>query len=382
MRGFHLILILAGFMLIFGCIEDRQQPPAPAQEGPRISVIGAETGGGEPPAPEEMTDAQWAQKAIEERNAYYCLKVSIERQEACLLPLSNISVQNCMMLGLYGNERVCLWHHARTSRDISICDMLRGDEVLECVRELSPPCTMEPDEVSRGRCYAFLNNNSAHCRDDQCFFDFAMEKKDASACAGMENHVKKAVCEGIIEGTDPCPSFSESNRNLCYYMMALGRDNPSHCYSINGLYETEIAYQCFFHFALRDGNKDMCNALELNNRWKCLTEYAMEKKDLGACQAIDRRANLAWNLCFDGFARKFYQASACNHLPDGAVVQVNCYAFVVMASPELELWDCGNIYVKEWRDRCYMNMAGQKNDATYCNYMEDASMRQLCISRI
>lgn len=384
MRGMHLFLVLASLFLLFGCTDNGQQPSSPGEEGPTISVIGAETGSGEQNGTptEELTDAQWAQKALDEQNGYYCLKVSIEKQDECLLPLSNLTLQNCMMLGDYGNRKGCLWHHASALQDLSVCDMLRGEEVQECIRELSPPCTMEADDAARGRCYAFLTNDSSHCADDECFFDFAAQNMDAAACAGIENSIKEAVCVGIIQGTNPCPGFTGSDKNLCYYMMALGKDSANYCYSIDGLYESDIAYQCFLHFAVENGNKDLCSVLELNNRWKCLTDYSIEMRDMSACQAIDSRATISVNLCFDGFARKYYQASACNYLPYAAVVQTNCYAYVVLASPELEFWDCNNVEVREWRDRCFMNMAEQKNDAVYCGYVEDASIKQLCISKV
>jgi hypothetical protein len=382
MRGMHLFLVLASLFLLFGCTDNTPQPSSPGEEGPTISVIGAETGEGGTNATAEFTDAQWAQKALDEQNAYYCLRVSMENQDACLLPLSNVSLQNCMMLGNYEMRKECLWRHARAQNDLSVCDMLRGGEVEACIIELSPPCTMEADEAARGRCYAFLTNNSAQCRDDECFFDFAVENEDFSACGGIQNTVKQAVCQGIVQGTNPCPGLTGSNKNLCYYMMALGKGTVNYCYNIDGLYESDIAYQCFLHFAVENQNKDLCTVLELNNRWNCFTNYSITMRDVSACQAIDARATISSNLCFDGFARNFYQASACNYLPYASVVQTNCYAFVVMASPELEFWDCNNVEVKEWRDRCFMNLADQKNDATYCGYIDDASMEQLCASSI
>lgn len=379
MRGIRLILIAACFMLLFGC-QGREEVPPPAQEGPNITVISAGAGG-QGGAQQEPGEEEWVQKALNEQNAYYCLRVSMERQDECLLPLSNLSLQNCLMLNDYSYEKECLWHHAYAQKDTSICDLMQGEDVDACIRAVSPPCTLEPDDAARGRCLAFLNGNYAYCRDEQCLFDFGTQKLNASACAAIGNVVKKAVCESIISGGNPCTEFEGSDRDLCYYMLAMGKNSTNYCYYINGFYVTDIAYQCFLHFALQDSSMDLCSAVGLGKRWDCYINYSIEKHDLDACRTIDKRAEANRNMCFDRFARHFFQASACNEIA-ASVAKTNCYAYVVMAATQLEFWDCNNVEEREWRDRCFTSMADQNNDASFCNYVEDAAIREICLSKV
>lgn len=380
MWGRYAILIVASLMLFFGCLGKEEQPAAPSQEGPSISVISA--GAGQEPGEEELTDEEWMQKALDEQNAFYCLKVPVEMQDECLLPLSNVSLQNCMMLVKYDYEKECLWHHAYAERDTSICDLMRGSDVDDCVRAIAPPCTLETEEASKGRCLAFLHGNYTYCRDDQCFFDFATQNRQSAACSGIQNDIKMDVCTAVIEGGNPCNEYKESNKDLCYYMMAIGKNSTSYCYNINGFFTAEIAYQCFLHFALQNDNKDICEGVGLNNRWNCYMNYSIEKHDLSACRAVDPRAEASRNMCFDRFARTFFQASACNEMNYTSISKTNCYAYVIMAAPSLDFWDCNNVQMPEWRDRCFTNMATLEKNMEYCGYVEDASMKQLCLSKV
>ncbi|MEW5997001.1 MAG: hypothetical protein AB1657_05415 [Candidatus Micrarchaeota archaeon] len=377
MRGMYVILILSGILLLSGCLG-RAEPPPPAQEGPNITVISAGTGGGG--AQQEPGEEDLMRRALEEQDAYLCLRVAVERQDECILPLSNLSLQNCLMLNDYAYEKECLWRHARAQDDMSICDLMRGDDVQECVRALAPPCSMETGDAERGRCLAFLNDDYNYCRDEQCFFDFGTQNMNASACGMVANEVKKAVCTAVVEGGSPCGGFEGSDRDLCYYMMAVGKNSSNYCYNIDGFYNTQIAYQCFLHFALQDSNKDLCSAVGLLNRWNCYSEYAIEKYDISACDAVDTRAEASRNLCFDGFAREFFQASACNQIAAG-LARTNCYAYVVMAAQQLEFWDCNNVADAEWRDRCFTSMAGLGSDVTYCNYVQDPAIKEICLSK-
>ncbi len=380
MRGTYFVLALVGLMLIFGCL-DRTETPAPGQEGPEITVISAGAGGSGGTSPPATTDEGWMQKALEEQDAYLCLRVSIEKQDECLLPLSNLSLQNCMMLGNYEYEKGCLWHHAQAQQDMTICDLMRGDDVQECVRSLAPPCTFEPDEASKSRCLAFLNGDYRLCKDDLCFFDFGTQYGNLSSCGMVQDAVRRAACEGVVNRENPCGQFESSNRDLCYYMMALGKNSVHDCYSIDGEKNSEMAYECFTHFALANSNKDLCSALGLLKRWDCYRDYSLEKNDITACEAIDPRAEYNRDLCFDYYAREYFQASACNHIKSG-VAKTNCYAYVVMAAPDLEMWDCSNVEEREWRDRCFTSMAELGGDAVYCNYVHDSAIREICLSKV
>lgn len=380
MRGTYFVLALVSLMLLFGC-PGRIEPPPPGQEGPNITVISAGAGGSTGGTTPATTDEEWMQKALNEQDAYLCLRVSIEKQDQCLLPLSNLSLQNCMMLSNYDYEKECLLHHAQTQQDMTICDLMRGEDVQECIQSMAPPCTFEPDEVSKGRCLAFLNNDYASCRDDSCFFDFGTQNRNLSACERVQDAVKRAACEGVVNMENPCNQFESSNRDLCYYMMALGKNSSHDCYNINSEKNSELSYQCFEHFALAGDNKGLCSALGLLKRWDCYKSYAIQKHDISACEAIDYRAEVNWNQCFDDFARTFFQASACNQI-QASVAQTNCYAYVVMAATHLEMWDCNAVMEKEWKDRCFTSMADLDNDAIYCNYVEDAAIKEICLSKV
>lgn len=369
-----LAALMISFFFIAGC-PGGEEMPTPSQEEASISVGGwvAEV---EPSEEEEKQSL--LQTALEERDTSYCLKLPASERDECILPLSNDSLSNCLQLIKYENRRGCLFYHAYETEDISICDLMSQDDKAECIEHLSPPCTFVLDAEEKGRCLAFEYQNYTYCKDEQCYLDYAFEYRESGACE-MLDYAKREGCLSALENKDHCKGLEEqSYKYQCYYYYALGEDSPTHCYYINGLYNTEIAFQCFTHFAIEEDNPALCEPIAELKRWDCYREYALETGNKEGCYAIDTRAPFNREKCFKEFAYAHDDLAACNEIETEYERQI-CYSSLIFSAEELTMTECNSIWLPEWKDKCYQELARLEGNKIYCNYIEGAAVKENCL---
>lgn len=373
-RALLFAAIMISLFLIAGC-PGEEKTPIPSEEEPTISVGGwvAEV---EPSEEEEKT--LLIETALEEEDTSYCFKLPANERDDCIFPLSNDSLSNCIQMIKYDNKRGCLFYHAYKDEDMSICDLMSEEDKAECIEYLSPPCTFVLDPEEKGRCLAFEYKNYTYCEDEECYLDYAFENKDAGACEMLE-YAKREGCLSSLDHTDHCKDLEEqSYKYQCYYIYALGNDNPTYCYYINGLYDTAIAYQCFTHFAVQDDNPALCEAVVVLNRWDCYTDYAIETGNKEGCYAIDTRAPVSREDCFRDYAYAYDDLASCNEIETEYVRQI-CYSALIFSAEELTMIECNSIILPEWKDKCYQELAKLENEKTFCNYIESIAVKENCL---
>lgn len=371
--GLFVIMAFA-FLIIAGC-PSRQDAVIPSEEGADINVGGWSADVEGEPAAEE-----WVEQALNESDPAYCLKLPANERDDCILPISNDSLSNCLQIVEYGKRRQCLFHHAYESGNISICDLMDGLDSEECIEELSPPCTFVLVENERGRCLAFAYMNYTYCRDDECFMDYAFAFGDREACSRMNSSAKAEGCRSAVSHTDGCKELEGSYKHLCYYIYALGEDNPTRCYYIDGSYDSQIAYDCFLHFAVEDDNPSLCSAVHLSKEWECYTAYALQSGNKEGCYAIDTRAPESREDCFRDFAYEYGDLLSCNEI-DSEYVREICYSALIFGDDaSLSFGECNGIFVPQWKDKCFQRLAELEEDILYCNYVEGAGVKANCLS--
>ena len=373
-RALMFAAVMISLFLIAGC-PGGEETPIPSEEEPTISVGGwvAEV---EPSEEEEK--AELIESALEERDTSYCLKLPANERDACILPLSNDSLSTCIQLITYENKRDCLFYHAYKDEDMSICDLMSEEDKAECIEHLSPPCTFVLDTEEKGRCLAFEYQNYTYCKDEQCYMDYAFEFRDKGACEMLE-YAKREGCLSSLDYDDRCRDLEEqSYKYQCYYIFALGEGNPTNCYNINGNFGSEIAYQCFTHFAIAYDNPALCEAILVTKRWDCYTEYALETGNKQGCYSIDTRAPVSRENCFNSYAYAYDDLASCNEIGTEYVRQI-CYSALIFSAVELTPAECNGIILPEWKDKCYQELAKLEDDKTYCNYIESIAVQENCL---
>ncbi|MBN2121851.1 hypothetical protein JW721_02235 [Candidatus Micrarchaeota archaeon] len=377
-------ILLAFPLLLFpGCLGGGDDV-SPSEEGPSISVdnwiaeVEASNASG---TGEEAVEAgeDWAALALAENDPSYCLKLPASERDACVLPLSNDSLPNCLQLVSYELKEGCLEHLAYETENISICDLMVDEARALCVEALSPPCTFVLETEEKARCMAFEYQNYSYCRSDQCFLDYAFNFYNKEACAFIDSEPKMEGCTSALTYKDGCRELEGSNKELCYYIYALGDKTPRFCYYIDGKYDSEIAFECFTHYAIENGEPSLCSALLVTRQWECYTDYALESGDKGGCYAIDTRAPTSREDCFEQYAYAYDDLLACNEIETLYVRQI-CYSALIFGSGDLSFAECNGITLPEWKDKCFQELAKQEDTLTYCNYIKSQAVKDNCIA--
>ena len=373
MRIFLLIAVAFLLFIFPGCPGDGENT-IPSKESPDISVGGwvAEV---EPTEEEEKQQA--IESALEEHDASYCFQLPANERDECILPLSNDSLSNCLKLIKYENKRQCLFHHAYSQEDISICDLMNSEDRQECLEHLSPPCTFVLDSTEKGRCLAFEYGNYSYCKDEDCYLDYAFEFQEEGACMMLPSG-KKEGCLSAINHQDQCGDLDLSHKHLCYYIYALGDDSPRNCYYIDGNFDSEIAYQCFTHFAVEKDNPSLCEPILVTKRWSCYTEYALETGNKDGCYAIDTLASASREDCFKEYAYAYDDLSSCNEIGTEYVRQI-CYSALIFSAETLTMSECNSVLLPEWKDKCYQELAYLEGSEKYCNYIDGEATKTNCL---
>ncbi len=374
------IVFAVSFLLLAGCPGKGGQV-IPSEEGAIIDVDAwvadvEETPGFNETAEEATED--WVSLALINNDTSYCLKLPANERDECVLPLSNYSLPNCLQLVSYESKAVCLDHLAHASGNISICDLMGSEGRQACVESLSPACTFVLEANEKSRCMAFEYQNYTYCRNDECFLDYAFEFYEEEACRLIESEPRMNGCLSATKHKDMCKELDGSNKDLCYYIYALGDNNPRQCYYINGHYESQIAVECFTHFAIANGDVSLCSALLVTNSWGCYIDYAIETGDKGGCYAIDQRAPASREDCFEQFAYAHDDLLACTEIGTMYVRQI-CYSALIFDAQEITLAECNGITLPEWKDKCFQELARQENSITYCNYITGQTVKDNCI---
>jgi hypothetical protein len=378
-KGPLLLVFAVSLLLLAGC-PGKGDHVIPSEEGASISVDTwvADVEGPNETLEEDAEEEDWAALALANNDTSYCLKLPANERDDCILPLSNDSLSNCLQLTAYENKILCLTHLAYATDNITICDLMGPDERQPCLEDLSPPCTFVLDADEKARCFAFAYQNYTLCRDDECLLDYAFEFSEEEACRLIESEPRMNGCLSATKHRDMCKDLEGSNKDLCYYIYALGDGSPRMCYYINGKYETEMALQCFTHFAIEDLNPSLCSAVLVTNRWACYTDYAIETGDKGGCYAIDTRAEASREDCFEQYAYAYDDLLSCNEIETPYVRQI-CYSALIFDPEEITLAECNGITLPEWKDKCFQELARQEDSQTYCNYIVSQTVKDNCI---
>jgi hypothetical protein len=378
MKGAWFLMAFAFSLLLLAGCPGGDGNVIPSEEGAIINVDNwvAEVEGNE--SANGTAQGDWAALALSENDTSYCLKLPSNERDACILPLSNDSLPNCLQLIEYGNRIGCLTHLAYSTGDSSICDLMAAEERQPCIEDLSPPCTFVLNSAERSRCMAFAYMNYTLCRDDECFLDYAFEFEEEEACRFIENEPRMDGCLSATKHKDFCKGLDGSNKDLCYYIYALGDGSPRQCYYINGNFDTEIASECFTHFAIEDDNPALCSSLLVTKQWPCYTAYALETGKKEGCYAIDERAPTSRSSCFEQYAYEYDDLLACNEIEE-IFVRGICYSALIFDPVEITPAECNGITLPEWKDKCFQELARQENSITYCNYITSQAVKDNCI---
>ncbi|MBI4399776.1 hypothetical protein HY570_03420 [Candidatus Micrarchaeota archaeon] len=193
---------------------------------------------------------------------------------------------------------------------------------------------------------------------DSCYYDLAIERKNASICVKIENTLpygkSKVNCVGelALDASNPelCIELIGSDRNVCYSYYAFETLDPSVCEKISA-------------GTLRDD---------------CYSKLVYDLRDPKMCEKIESR--ITKDGCYFTIAVNLHKVEYCDQvISSGIVYSIEaCYAFIAKyeSSPET----CNKLTKNSSIENCYYAYAvlypPQKN---VCELIRDTSLKERCI---
>ena len=206
---------------------------------------------------------------------------------------------------------------------------------------------------------------------------------------------------------DACKVKTGSEKDSCFYSLAVQRQNTSLCNEIEAN-DTDEEYNkigCAKDVALAKQDPEECKKLsDTNHVDDCYLLYAREIADYSLCDLISRVGTkdacidliaadtLNWTLCdkIAGYTtrdRCYYGAGLdtldfkyCDKITaqDFYLLRVNCYGHVSWYRGDPS--GCENLDKQADKDDCYNGYAVNSRDSSGCDYIIDENKKQSCMN--
>ena len=311
-------------------------------------------------------------------NSTECKKIeNSSLTEECFEQLADVSLPACLEVSDQEKKKFCVIAFAVSNDDINLCDLL--DEGREECRKHVDECIGADDE---NLCRAMQKSDPKLCKyDTECLMNYSLTKNDEDGCELMQNPVLSKACESAVKGTDACYDLKlQSERDYCYQVYAVSTNDFTFCKAIN---KNSIYYlNCLSTFAANEMDLDLCtdDSLELDDLWKCYTNYSMLSGDVSGCEAIHPLATTNRFNCAFTFAKQYGDPSACQVI-QSLPSRDTCYQGVIIYTNEnLDPRYCGDVVDFNWRNKCYNEAAKLHDDVSICDEIEESYARNACIS--
>ncbi len=319
---------------------------------------------------EECDEQCQFQNAILERNVELCKTLTNEsKQQECFETLAEEDLEACLLVKDESKKNFCVLGFAQTN--ITICEYSNQRE--ECKSKVDSCYNSE----NYALCDAIRKEDPSLCEEDSCLFEYATTIGNSAACLMIENNIDKRACESIVLNKDQCYLLEASERDYCYLKYAIDTGKSQFCYDIRS--DTIPRKECITFFAISFENKEMCEDLILNDRWKCYRNYALETGDLEACESIHSLATTNRFKCAFEYAKKYKDPSACEII-ESTASKTTCYAGILIHQKEVNPEKCADVVDIEWRYKCYTVAAINEDNPRYCNNIDREAERNSCVA--
>ncbi len=316
--------------------------------------------------------------ALTSADSSYCRNMSANRSDECWRMFSNSLIEACLALNNYSMRMGCVNDFAFLEKNASLCENLQGGDIGDCKERINPPCA-DLNGTGQELCLAYRYNDSKYCSSSECFLTYATARNDSSACGGLSSDAEKYACRSVTESKDECSLLSGAyTLDYCYQLLAQYSGDFTYCGSIrNGLYK----FNCYLSAAVKERNVSYCANNELEYIWECYKNYSLETGSADGCLAItDPYASASRDGCLRTFAIKFSEPSACGYLST-LYMKTNCYADAIWTSANLSAEKCSEVGQEDWMDKCYTQLAVQKNDTGVCDYVQNKDEKARCLEK-
>lgn len=376
--GGGLALLVISLIGVWFLLQMPPEPPGP--ELPTLNIT---------PTPQNeteecKTDDCLVELAWNEQNPTICELVDNETlQQDCFESLARIYFTACERVIDYEEKRECAFAHARKENSIRPCQRLgleNGDK-RACILTIDS-CYFE-DEEEQPTCRALAWDDVSYCgHEPECVTTYANSTQNFTSCGEIEGLPNQYACVSLAKGESVCGELAgEFQIDYCHELYAKQSYQSSECAEIRPA--TEYEWRCFAYFAINEGDYEICDDVDLRERWTCYKNYSVETNDVNGCIAISEYAPTAKATCYFDLAMIYGNPEVCEEITDDAAQKGRCYsAAIYNPAQPIPLENCHDVSDASWKNSCYGEVAKHTGDESICNiYIREEGERQLCIIR-
>ena len=364
------IIVIFGTALLFVLNQKNNEAEIPLQNN---TVLSNDTGSNV--TEQNCTGNCLYDLAISENNYSICLSIDDPTLiQTCLEDFSSTELGACALLTSTSKLETCLTHFATETGNLSLCDVLIGDNFVDCLVAADPCYTDTDPEL----CRALKYDDPSRCNDDYCLFNYSITKSSSQSCEGISDSTTSAACLSITLSQDECSGLSaDGSQEYCYQLYSTYTGDYSYCEDITNL-ESIYALECYSNYSAAESDYTLCNALTLNQRWDCYSAYSLATGDLSGCENIDPLATSHIFTCAYDYASAYGNPAACNIIEEFDSRKV-CFQGPIIYYPETLDWQyCAEVSLPDWSNKCFNEAAKAQDDISLCDYIEEDYAREAC----
>ncbi len=325
-----------------------------------------------------ISDICLLQIAETQNDSQTCEKIADSSiKQSCYTQFVNYSVSACTNIYDYSIRSVCVRKFALETNSVELCKKLNIADVRSCI-DLVAPCYYKTGDEFRA-CFAVSSKDYALCgSDENCLINFAQNFKNNSACDVISNSASQGLCNSLAAGTDLCGNLSVvANQDYCRELYAKKINDVSICqYTSKG---STYELNCYAYFAISTKNKNLCQKVDLLNKWNCYQNYSWVSGDITGCDSIEEGSVLSRSLCYVQYAKIFGNPSTCEIISNIGSKPA-CYLGAMDNNPNLKPENCAGMKLDSWKVRCYLNSAILYNDTNIClKYLNESADKIFCV---
>ena len=184
-----------------------------------------------------------------------------------------------------------------------------------------------------------------------------------------------------------CSYMNGSNEALCYQSLATKTGNESLCNNAVSSY-APIGYSCIINFVNNTGNIYLCNSLPEGEKELCYFYGAINSNNYSACEFAGANTSICSSSIDFSRALLFMNQSYCKEVSNNTnstfVYSVFKYSKI---KPNSTISFLGSSlsnmgYHLSARDFCYINLAQELSNSSYCSSLGSLAAQELCYRSI
>jgi len=318
-----------------------------------------------------------------------------------LVPHSG-GLAGCRAIALQGNRYSCLYSLAVSSGNASACSYIQGGGADDCYMQVALQ-TMNPSTcnslssynytydcvseiANRSDSYAtcgYLNGTSR----DSCIIQLALKLDNASACSSVSAGFESQVCSSAVYFAE-----AKAGGNATYCGMVYNTTNQTEASAVISLAEQRNIGLANFSLGfspLADIQSPEGIPYNYSLRDICYLTVAYGATDNSTCGLISNSSlkGLCDSYFYSGPAPELNASpatidSVCSGYSGANLSTCESVLRISVAISTVNASVCSQISNTSFEYQCYLGLARETNETSYCGYIDNASADAACVQDI